>query len=1256
MPPKGRSKNDYQNKTSLEHVRDVPDTYIGSIEPRVVSEWIFDFETEQMKKVEMDLSAGVKRVFLEILSNAGDNVRYSFSQGIDPGQIDFTFDQDGYLSIRNGGSPIPIEPHLKSTKDNLHLIPTDIFSVLYSSTNYDTTKDRIGAGRNGYGSKLTNCFSSHFIVMIGDSGRVDENNEPISGQEYMGEWRDQMKTMVKAEAIPGFSFKDGEWKRLKRGSYRGPAYTEVSWHLDFLKMNMPDEKYSSNDLGLFSRYILEFSLTCGVPVTINKKKYDFRSIRKFASLFYDKEKIKTAVSYFCAGKTQVVPANFKQAKTTSQRETVVAEGDFEPESQILLLDTPDDGYVFSYVNGLLTSEGGVHVDKLFKELSPLVIKAIQERSKSSASGLLKPKDVKPHLSVFLVCRVLNTKYNSQSKTKLESPVPNITFSTDDVKPLLSTQWTLTERLLNTIDAKNIKNLSKSDGKKIAHISLPKGEDANEAGKAKSSLCRLYIVEGKSATPYPIKRIKSEKGGKDFGGYYPLQGKPMNVSSHDDEKVSTYKEFENIKKMLGLRHGVDYSSDETMRTLRYGEVILTTDADSDGMHILGLIINLFHKYWPSLLARGYVRFLATPVVRAFVQKGREEKIECFYDERSFATWHEKQKGQKMEIKYYKGLGSSEDEDIEADLKTAPVVVLDYDDEGKLLVDLAFQKDKSDERKEWIKRWREIREKVKPFSPTKTLEHRTVSDVMGISFPPYMIDNLFRSIPSYKDGLKKSQRQAMYYALHHWNYGKKYVEKEKKGIKVEAIALKAIDYVNYHHGGESMKEAMVKMTQKFPGSNNLPYFRDHGQFGTRDSGGKDASSPRYIGLSCPWWMSFLYQQEMIDLIPRREVDGDLGEPSWLPCDLPLGVINGGRGVGTGWSTYIPSHHPLQIADWILDRLDDNHPSPLLPYFHGFRGKLIIKTRLPSKKDETDQQFLTPSVGRDSITSDDEEDDSPLMSYCGRGITTLGRYEVLSENKDGTIDVRITELPVYTWQKDYRKWVEKLLSDGKIKGFRDLGTPEVPDLTINGLPALMATGSRLGLEKSYGLTNMVLIDDDGVPTLHRSAEEIVSLYMEEMIKMYAKLKESRLRRITEKIDEMTMERKIIRAYLDDKLVIKKGTTDKEIDSQLSALSLSNTIFDKINLRGLTQTKISILEKRIEEKQVEYKLLDETPVQHLWRNRIESFKKEFIRRNVYPSSTDETFVIRSQTISKSSGYETGLQRGLTKFDIYQRVEVDFL
>ena len=1254
MPPKGRSKNDYQNKTSLEHVRDVPDTYIGSIEPRVISEWIFDFETEQMKKVEMDLSAGVKRVFLEILSNAGDNVRYSFSQGINPGRIDFTFDQDGYLSIRNGGSPIPIEPHLKSTKDNLHLIPTDIFSVLYSSTNYDTTKDRIGAGRNGYGSKLTNCFSSHFIVMVGDSGRVDDNNEPISGQEYIGEWRDQMKIMVKAEAIPGFSFKDGEWKRLKRGSYRGPAYTEVSWHLDFVKMNIPDEKYSINDLGLFSRYILEFSLTCGVPVTINKKLYDFRSIRKFASLFYEKEKIKTAVSYFCSGKAQAVPDNFKNAKTTSQRESIVAEGEYEPESQILLLDTPDDGHIFSYVNGLLTSEGGVHVEKLFKELSPIVIKAIQERSKNSTSGLLKPKDVKPHLSIFLVCRVLNTKYNSQSKTKLESPTPNITFSIDDVKPLLAAQWALSERLLNTIDAKNIKNLSRTDGKKLAHISLDKGEDANEAGKAKSSQCRLYIVEGKSATSYPRKRIKCEKGGKDFGGFYPLQGKPMNVSSHDEEKVNANKEFENIKKMLGLRHGADYSSDEMMKTLRYGEVILTTDADSDGMHILGLIINLFHKYWPSLMAKGFVRFLATPVVRAFVQKGKGEETMCFYDERSFVLWHDKQKSlpgsHKMEIKYYKGLGSSEDDDIKADLKTAPIVVLDYDNEGKRLVDLAFHKDKSDERKEWIQKWREIRGNVKLFSPTGILEHRTISDVMGISFPPYMIDNLFRSIPSYKDGLKKSQRQAMYYALHHWNYGKKYVEKEKTGTKVAAIALKAADYVNYHHNHDSMTEAIVKMTQKFTGSNNLPYFKDHGQFGTRDAGGKDAASPRYIGLSCPWWMSYLYQQEMIDLISRRDVDGDLGEPLWLPCDLPLGIINGGRGVGTGWSTYIPSHHPLQIADWILDRLDGNQPSPLLPYFHGFKGKLIVKTKLPLKKDETD----TPTI----TASDDDEDESSLTSYCGRGMTTLGKYEILSEKKNGTVDVRVTELPVYTWSKDYRKWVEKLLSDKKIEGFRDLSVSEDPDLIIEGLPTSMATSAKLGLEKSYGLTNMVLIDDDGVPTLHRSVEEIVSLYMDEMLKVYEQLKGSRLTRIMDKIEEMIMERKIIQAYLDDKLIIKKGTTDKEIDSQLLALSLSQEIFDKINLRGLTHTKILLLEKRIEEKRSEYKSIKETPVQRLWKNRIESFKKEFIKRKVYSESLDEALTIQSQTISRSAfGNNMRSRPGQAKqgLDIYQRVEVDF-
>ena len=100
-------------------------------------------------------------LLLEIISNAGTMLT-SRTKGFDPGTIDFSWDDDGYLTVKNAGSAFPVEPHEKTTKDKPYLLPTDVFSVPLTGTNFNEETDREGCGRNGYGSKLTNIFFRSF--------------------------------------------------------------------------------------------------------------------------------------------------------------------------------------------------------------------------------------------------------------------------------------------------------------------------------------------------------------------------------------------------------------------------------------------------------------------------------------------------------------------------------------------------------------------------------------------------------------------------------------------------------------------------------------------------------------------------------------------------------------------------------------------------------------------------------------------------------------------------------------------------------------------------------------------------------------------------------------------------------------------------------------------------------------------------------------------------------------------------------------
>lgn len=1247
MPPKGRTAKDFQSKTLEDHILDIPDTYVGSTDLRMKKEWIFDFTTQKMKQVDMDLPEAVKRVTLEIIANAGDHSYFAVTEGMNPGKIEFSWDDDGYLVVKNGGPAFPVEAHDSSTPDNLVYMPSIVFSKPLTSSNYDTSKDRVGCGRNGYGSKLTNSFSTHFVVQIGDSGRTDNSGKPISGQEYIGEWKDNMKTLVNSSSTPGFRFSESQqkWVPITTGAYTGNPYVSVSWKLDFKRMNMKHGKYSEDELGLFARYMLEFSLTCGVPVSINGVDYDYRSIRKFAGLFYDEETIKTGVSHFCVSKDIPFPKKYDSLKKESAKEDYIATSGFIPESQILLLDTPDDGQSYTYVNGLVTAEGGVHLEKLQKEVFVPIAKAVTEKHKGT--NKLTVKDVKPHITVFLVCRLRNTKYNSQSKTKLENPMPDIKIPETLIKDMLSTDWDLSERLQGQLNVKSNNDLKLSDGKKTSRVKIEGLEDANDAGTAKSHLCNLTVTEGTSAALYPTFRIaNSGSDAKDRLGIYCLRGKFINVMTHEAEKVAANKVFKALKNALGLRQDMDYTSEVNFKTLRYGSLTVLADADVDGCHIVSLVLLLFFVYWPSLYARGFIQILDTPVVRVYLPK---ETLR-FYNEHSFNEWFALHpKTPENRIKYTKGLAGNSREDIKEDMTNAPTRILDLDDKGCELLRRAFDKFKSNERKTWIQDFREDMRKIVPYVPKALVEHRPVSELMGINFPPYMIDNLFRSIPSYLDGLKKVQRQILWYALHLFNYGKTFDLNDKSGEKLVEFAASVIKYSKYHHGPTSLEGATIKMTQDYCGSNNLPIFRALSLFGTRNgkmsSGSKsdkgekgeknetkkhhtlglDHGAPRYLSLAAPWWMHLVFDKTMISLVPKRIVDGKEAEPLWIPSSLPLSIINGALGIASGHSTYIPSHHPINVIDWILQRLEGKKRiEPLIPYFRGYRGNIEIKVKIP-RKGTTSELTTDSSSGETGEDSDDETDEIIPDFHKGRGFITQGKYEIIKEYPSSrTMDIKITEIPISVSAKDYHEFLNGLMDEGKIKDVRNNTNPEEETICfdVSHINTNLVTYAGLKLECGYPLSNMVMIDNDGIPTKFESVESMLAKYVVQMLVMYKIYQEHVVKTMEQDLVDIRMKMKIIKAYLDKKLIIIHQS-DENIQEQLVKLQLDKKIFFELKLSKLSQTQVDMLKKKLGDQEAELEIFRNKTPEILWTERLNKIKEEFIERGIYTTPLEKAILI---------------------------------
>ena len=462
-------------------------------------------------------------------------------------------------------------------------------------------------------------------------------------------------------------------------------------------------------------------------------------------------------------------------------------------------------------------------------------------------------------------------------------------------------------------------------KGVRIVGIPKLEDANKAGTKEAHLCTLIVTEGDSAKALAVAGLSVV--GRDFYGVYPVRGKFLNVRDAAQKRMSENKEIVELKRILGLQSGADYSTEEGRSTLRYGKVMLMTDQDADGSHIKGLFINFVHVLWPSLFRHnGFLLEFVTPLIKA--TKGKAST--WFFSLSEYRAWTEDRAGWR--IKYYKGLGTSSSQEareyfsnLERHVKTFRWES-DVDDAA---VQMAFSKMDgtvaTDRRKRWLEQYQP---NVFVDRTSASRAFLTYSDFVNKDLVAYMYYSNLRAIPSVVDGLKLGQRKVLFACF-------------KKGLKVgeEIKVVQLAGYVSevaaYHHGETALQGTIVHMASSFVGSsNNLPLLEGFGQFGTRLQGGKDAASARYIFCGVGPLTRMLIRPEDDSLLNFEEEDGESVQPTHFVPILPMVLINGQDGVGTGWSMSIPPHHPMHVLDAVLAKLEDKPLPKLIPWFSGYK----------------------------------------------------------------------------------------------------------------------------------------------------------------------------------------------------------------------------------------------------------------------------------------------------------------------------------
>ncbi|KAK6343214.1 DNA topoisomerase 2 [Orbilia blumenaviensis] len=1075
MDAVGKGKNSqnasdkYQKLSQEDHVLIRPDTYIGSVERTESKMWIYSKDEDRMVYSEVSFVPGLYKIFDEIIVNAADNKIRDPSMNV----LKVEFDREkGTISVYNNGSGIPIEIHNKTKI----YIPEMIFGHLLTGSNYDDSEKKVVGGRNGFGAKLCNIFSTEFIL---------ETADKKTKLKYKQVWRNNMKNCEKASIKPMTKVEE---------------YTKVTFKPDLEKFGMTeiDDHFES----LVRRRVYDLAGCCrDLKVYYNGDQIKIKDFRAFMQLHVDsilRDKQEAGLILELDSKP---PIAYERVNDRWEIGFAVSDGTFQQ---------------VSYVNSIATTSGGTHVNYVADKI---VARLTAEMKKQKALAALKPAQIKSHFFLFINCLIENPAFTSQTKEQLTTRATAF-GSTCEISDAFLTKVVksgIKEALSDTAQTKTDALLKKTDGSRRARIVNSKLVDANKAGTKDGWQCTLILTEGDSAKALAMSGM--EVVGRDLFGVFPLRGKMLNVRDAPADQIAKNAEIQNIKQILGLQHKKAYD-EKNIKDLRYGHLMIMTDQDHDGSHIKGLLINFLDAQFPSLLKiDGFLLEFITPIVKAF--KGpvmKPTKSKAFFTMPEYEDWKETNTEKGWQTKYYKGLGTSTSaeakeyfSDLDKHLKEFHSMKL----EERGLIDMVFSKKKIEERKEWLRQYR----------PGVYLDH----SIEKISYDDFinkelilfsMADNI-RSIPSAIDGLKPGQRKVLFGCF------KKKLTKE---VKVQSLAGYVLDHTHYQHGDVSLAQTIIALAQTFVGSNNVNLLEPIGNFGSRLAGGKDAASARYISTMLSPFARALFPASDDAILEYNYEDGDKIEPNWYAPVLPLILMNGSDGIGTGWSSSIPNYNPEEVAMNIRRLLDDEPLEPMQPWYRGFKGR-------------TDR--LTPE------------------KYQFSGI--------INQVNDTTVE--ITELPVRLWTQEFKEKLDDIIKppekDGKDKDKKVAKTDKTwikdyldynSDLRVHFIVELdskasMEAALKEGLEtrfkitKTASTTNMVAFDAQGRLTRYDTPEDILKEFYFVRLKLYQSRKDYLLNELNKQLRKLTNQARFVQMIIKKELVVsnkKRAILIAELRSQ--------------------------------------------------------------------------------------------------------------
>lgn len=784
----------------------------------------------------------------EIIANACDHC-FNRENTIKVSEIKVTTDKSGLISVYNDGNGIPVRKHKSDTKNRY--IPEVLFGEVFAGSSRSDRQQggSLKASVNSLGAKICNVHSKMFMIETADG--TYKYKQVFDGIEHPN---------------PPIIEESTE------------NYTRITFMIDYEGF-----KYSSiPNLEPWLRY--RCSLTAmytKVKVYLNDVKIPISDTSSFIKTIYKKNSFSTCIS---APGHPSWDLSIGVEENCRIKQVVIVNG----------VDTPK----------------GAHIDMVIGSILEQISKLIND------DKVVKGDFIK-NMILVMACPIVNADWAGQVKDKLAI--------SENVLKLFVLDEAFVRKVASLLIEPYLKKL---DSKKNTVSPSLKYIPAKFSAKKPMS-CSIMLAEGDSAITMLNKGLGLDTRpdsliSRNYYGTFSVQGVIMNIAreitkfENPDGKIIYQKSpklrdsvrINQLRAAINLDYSKTYETDEEVKTLNYGKIIICTDEDLDGVgKITPLIMVFLYYFWPALFERGMVYRFKTPLIRVF----SGDKKFSYFTEEDFKKDYPNITDKDENVRYYKGLSSHEDDDVVEIFTPSNFNNAIYQfsvenaEECRKIFDI-YMGDNPETRRA------EMRQDLVPKSGKDGLIS-IIDETFRYNTKSYKLDAIKRQLPHILDGLTPTRRKIIATAM---VQGLLPAPGKKASVKVYQFSADVTKRMNYHHGDTSINSTVIYLGQGFENHRFYPLLTRSGQFGDRHGG--EPGQARYIGVYSSQLLRKMFPHEDDRILVSVIDEGQVLEPHYYIPVVPFHILETFSSPSEGWANVTYGRN-LDAVINIIKRFIDN-----------------------------------------------------------------------------------------------------------------------------------------------------------------------------------------------------------------------------------------------------------------------------------------------------------------------------------------------